>query len=303
LGEAGYRVRLSELGIARGAEARDLHVGAWAVRIEGLDRELADTLDDRWGPFLAVPGPDEPTTRLRVVDAGTQQWLPGPESRGELYRMEASGTPDLRVVVSYNFALGRDIESWPGWTLGITRGVSEPPGRILENGMRFVLAVLALDAGGFAMHSAGVLHDGRAFLYAGPSRSGKSTAVAASAPAESLGDDFGLVLPEGDHWVAPAVPFDGSERIAAGAPLGQYPVTAILRLYQASETSIDYPSAHVGVASLMSCTAFPWGYPERASDLLEHVRRFVEQCRFGHLRFALGSDLFTHVILGTGGAA
>jgi hypothetical protein len=210
--------------------------------------------------------------------------------------MEARGDADVRAIVSYNFALGRAVSGDESWSLAITSGTLELPERILENAVRFLLAVVALDDGGFAMHSAGVLYDGRAYLYAGPSRSGKSTAVAASAPARNLGDDFGLVVPGPGGWWTAAVPFDGSERVAADAPRGLYPVAAIWRLYQSSEVRIDHPSAPVATASLLSCVAFPWAYPERAGELLDHVRRFVDESRFGHLQFALDSDLYSELL-------
>ena len=298
--DARYRARLTCLREPRGGEARDLRVGSWTIRIEGLDPQLGHELDERWGPFVGPSGGDAATLVMRVIDAGENGWLPGPQAPGERYRMEAQGDADLRVIVSYNFALGRAIAGGEGWSLAITREAREPLGRILENAARYVVAVLALDTGGFAMHSAGVLHDGRAYLYAGPSRSGKSTAVAASTPARSLGDDFGLVVPGPDGWRAPAVPFDGSERIAADAPLGLYPVGAIWRLYQSPAIRIDQPSARVASASLLSCVAFPWAYPERAGELLDHVRRFVDESRFGHLQFALDSDLYSELLVRKG---
>lgn len=294
--DARYRNRLSRLNNPRGEEARDLHVGPWVVRIVGLERALGQTLDERWGEFVGPAEGNPATLVLRVVDAGGDPWLSGPDSPGERYRMEADGDPDSRVIVSYNFALGRDVAGDASWSLAMTRDVLEPAGRLLENAVRYLLAVLALDNGGFAMHSAGVLHDGRAYIYAGPSRSGKSTAVSRSVPARSLGDDFGLVVPGAENWWTPAVPFDGSEQIPADAPRGRFPVAAIWRLFQAPEIGLDHPPAQVASASLLSCVAFPWAYPERAGELLDHVGRFIDEAHFGHLRFAEDSDLYTEVL-------
>jgi len=294
--DARYRNRLTGLKHPRGEDARDLRVGSWVVRVVGLDRPLGQALDERWGPFVGPVEGASATLVLEVVDAGRECWLPGPDAPGERYRMEASGDADARVIVSYNFALGRAIAGEGGWSLAITRDTWEPTERLLENVARYLLAVLALDNGGFAMHSAGVLYDGRAYLYAGPSRSGKSTAVSRSLPAQSLGDDFGLVIPGGKNWWTPAVPFDGSERISAGAPRGLYPVGAIWRLYQSPEIALDHPPVQVASASLLSCVAFPWAYPERAGELLDHVAQFVEESSFGHLRFAVDSKLYSEVL-------
>jgi hypothetical protein len=294
--DARYRNRLANLKETRGSDARDLRVGAWVVRIVGLDRPLGQALDERWGPFVGPIEGDPATLELRVVDAGRDSWLPGPDGPQERYRMEAYGKADGRVIVSYNFALGWETAAGGAWSVAISRDVQEPTGRLLENVVRYLLAVLALDNGGFAMHCAGVLHEGRAYLYAGPSRSGKSTAVSSSVPARSLGDDFGLVIPEGRGWWAPGLPFDGSERTPEDAPRGLYPVAAIWRLYQAPETGLDRPPAPLASASLLSCVAFPWAYPERAGEILEHVGRFIDESCFGHLRFAKDSNLYAEVL-------
>lgn len=294
--DAQYRMRLTGLKEPRGGEARDLRVGSWVVRIEGLDRRLGGQLDQRWGPFVGPVQGDPATLVLRIVDAGEEGWLPGPDGPGELYRMEPRGDADARVIVSYNFALGRVPGGESDWSLAITRGTLEPTGRLLENAVRFLLATVALDHGGFAMHSAGVLHDLRAYVYAGPSRSGKSTAVKASAPARSLGDDFGIVVPGEEGWRTPAVPFDGSEQIGSDAPTGLYPVAAIWRLYHSEGVRVEHPSTLVAPASLMSCVAFPWAYPERAGELLDHVRRFLDEATFGHLEFAVDSNLHSELL-------
>jgi hypothetical protein len=52
----------------------------------------------------------------------------------------------------------------------------------------------------------------------------------------------------------------------------------------------------VASASLLSCAAFPWIYPDRATELLDHVNRFVAEVDFAHLYFALDSNLFREVL-------
>jgi hypothetical protein len=64
-----------------------------------------------------------------------------------------------------------------------------------------------------------------------------------------------------------------------------------LRLQQAAETRISKPPVSLGVAALMSCTAFPWLLPDLADALLEQIRAFVQEGRFGELHFTLDADL------------
>jgi hypothetical protein len=199
------------------------------------------------------------------------------------------------LVVSYHFGIGAEGGPHAAWRLGITDEADEPLERILDNALRFVTAHLAADDGGFAMHAAGVLRDGRAYLLAGPSGAGKSTAVRLATPATGLGDDFGLVVPTDKGWVAPALPFDNSERILHEPPGGPFPVAGIWRLYQASETRVERPRADLAVASLMGCTAFPWAMSELSERLLEQVARFMEQGSYRHLYFTREADLWSHL--------
>jgi hypothetical protein len=274
-----------------------LVVGGYAIRIEGLSDELCASLGLRWGRFLERSAPGEPRMTVRAFQGGPGYWLDAPR-RGEPYRIEVLDDNAHRIVASYHFAVGAD-ECPNTWRVGITDGAEEPLERILDNALRLVTARLAVEEGGFAMHAAGVLREGRAWLFAGPSRAGKSTVVRLLAPATSLGDDFGLVLPDRGGWSAPAVPFDNSERIEHEPPAGLIPVSGIWRLYQADETRVEPPPRGRAVASLTGCTAFPWAMPELSQKLLEHVERFVAEASFRHLYFAEDAALWTH-LAGTG---
>jgi hypothetical protein len=286
--------RLSVLDRPLGSEVRDLTLGRWRIRIDGASGSLATALERRWGRFLDRPAcGTAPRAALRVLDAGAATWLPAP-SGGELYRIEARNGPDRRIVLSYGFALRRGEGG--AWRLGLCRGAVEPTERAVENALRYVAACLALEDGGFALHAAGVLREGRAFLFAGPSGAGKSTLTRLARPAASLGDDFGLFVRDGDGWAAPALPFDNAERIDPDTPQGLFPLAGIWRLEQASHTRVERLPPALAVASLLGCAAFPWAMPEQADRLLEHARAFVAAGRFERLRFALDTPLWTELV-------
>ena len=273
---------------------RTLVLGQHAIRIEGLDDDLCTRLEQRWGGFLKRAASGAPRATVRVFRAGPDLWLAAPQHM-EAYRIEAVNDLTRRLVVSYHFGIGAEGGPHSSWRLGITDEADEPLERILDNALRFVTARLAADEGGFAMHAAGVLRDGRACLLAGPSGAGKSTAVRLATPATGLGDDFGLVLPTDKGWVAPALPFDNSERILHEPPGGPFPVAGIWRLYQAAETRTEQPRADLAAASLLGCTAFPWAMPELSERLLEQVARFIEEGSYRHLYFTSEADLWPHL--------
>lgn len=134
------------------------------------------------------------------------------------------------------------------------------------------------------MHAAGVLRDGAAYLFAGPSRAGKSTAAALSKPCVALGDDFGLALPGDGAWVTAAVPFD-NHAAPADAPGGLLPLRGVWRLFRSNEHRLETPAEIVRESSILACAAAPWTMPDLATALLDNVRRFGEEVPYGHLHF------------------
>jgi hypothetical protein len=290
--------RLCGLSRTRGDLERDLAIGPHALRIEGLDAELCARLAARWGGFLRMPvSGARPRMSVRVYHGGPAVWL-APPVPGERYRFEALAVGGGRVVASYHFALCAEGDA-ETWRLGVSDEPAEPLEQILDNAARYLAARLAAAEGGFALHAAGVLRDGRAYLFAGPSRSGKTTVVRLLAPARSLGDDFAMTWPAAGRWWAPAVPFDNAARIEHGAPQGLFPLEGIWRLHHAPRTRVERPAAGLAVASAMGCTAFPWALSDLAGQLLDHVGRFVAECRFMHLHFALeNEDLWTPLLDG-----
>jgi len=179
------------------------------------------------------------------------------------------------------------------WRAAISEAADEPLERIVENVVRFVIARVAAEDGGFALHASGVLRDGRAFLFAGPSRAGKSTVVRMLTDADSLGDDFGLVLPTPEGWMAPALPFDNAERGRADSPQGLFPVAGVWRLFQSERTLSAVPPTGQAEASMMGCLGFTSAMPDLAATLLDHVDRFVAEAHYRHLYFAPDSALWT----------
>jgi hypothetical protein len=261
-----------------------------------MSRELCATLETRWGGFLQPATTGEPRYTVELRHGGPGYWLAAPQPT-ELYRIEAVHDNGRRLVSSYHFAIRRDPEDPSRWCVGITDDASEPLQRVLDNVLRVLTAHLAVEQGGFAMHAAGVLHENKAWLFAGPSRAGKSTVVELLEPQSRLGDDFGLVLPT-DHgsWSAAAVPFDNSEQIGPERPTGVFPLAGIWRLHQASTTRVEQPPGGLAVTSLMGCTAFSWAMPELTQKLLAQVERFVTSGSFQHLHFTRDASLWNVLI-------
>lgn len=103
----------------------------------------------------------------------------------------------------------------------------------LENLLRVTFAQLLLRRRAFLFHSAGIVVDGRAFLFFGPSGSGKSTVTSFSRHLPALSDDMVAIDLSPAFPEAGRVPFYGlypPEKRAHGS----YPIAAIFRLRKAT---------------------------------------------------------------------
>lgn len=278
------RARLHSLDRSAGNASRDLTIGADTIRFVGLTEGLAAILDARWGGFLSAVGSAEASLVVRTVRGDGAGWLPRWRP-GESYRLEADATAGPLVVRSYHFALVPELSG--AWRLAVEEQDAEPVGRILDNAARYLVARLALLRGGLAVHGAGVRRGSRAWIFAGPSRSGKTTAVRLSATAESLGDDFAIALPFEGGWAAPALPFDNREVAPRDPVRGLTPLAGLWRLFQAKHHRVERPSGVMAQASLLACTAFPWALPDLADRTGESVAAIAASGIFGHLHFAL----------------
>jgi hypothetical protein len=280
---AEARARLFRLDRPAGAIDCDLTFGLETIRLEGLSAAFAAVLEERWGGFLAPPRAASPRLVVRNVRGDGSPWLP-PWKPGEGYRLEADAAGGPLIVRSYHFALGREPSG--SWRLAVEDRSDEPVGRVFDNAARYLVARIALDQGGLPLHGAGVMRNGRGFVFARASGAGKSTAVRLSAPAASLGDDFAIVLPRDGDWVTAALPFDNAETAPREPVRGLVPLAGVYRLFQATTHRIERPAGALAQVSLLACMAFPWALADLADRAGESVARLSASGRFAHLHFA-----------------
>jgi hypothetical protein len=278
------RARLQRLDVPAGNVTRDLAIGNDAIRFEGLSDAYAATLDARWGGFATAAQATAPRIVVRVVRGDETSWLPRWQP-GEAYRVEADAVAGPLVVRSYHFALGPEVSG--SWRLAVEAGGGEPVGRVIDNAARYLVARLAIERGGIALHGAAVRRDGRAWVFAGKSGAGKSTASRLSAPAESMGDDLAVIVPVRGGWAAAALPFDNLETAPADPVRGLTPLGGVFRLFQSERHVLERPSGVWAQASILACTAFPWAIPDLADRAGESIARLAASGLFGHLHFAL----------------
>jgi hypothetical protein len=277
-----FEIRLRASRRSSGAASIALSVAGATWEFSGIEPALRETLRARWGPFVAEPGA-RPDARVEVVDAGEGPWLP-PPLEPEAQRIEPVPGTSPPAVVSYSFGLaprrGGDA------VLAVSRNPRETASRVLDNAARILVARWAAGRGGLAFHGAGVVRAGSAWVFVGPSRAGKSTAVRLSAPALSLGDDFAVVLPGAEGWRAAAVPFDNAEAVETGRHTGTVPLARVCRLFQSPGSRLERPGGPAAVASCLAASAFPWAVPDLGDAMADAASRLVADGRFVHLHFS-----------------
>lgn len=274
--------RVRNLDAAAGRSGRTLRIGDWDVRLEGIEDDLARSLDRRWGGFVRTEQADRPRMTIRMFRGEDDLFL-SRERIGEKYRIEAVMDGGVPLLRSYGFAACP--EEATGWRVALAGRGEERPDRVVDNAVRCVLERVALEEGGFALHAAAVLRGGSAYLFAGPSNVGKTTAVALSEPCVNLGDDLVLVLPVGGTWSVPASPFDNAEQAPPDPPAGLFPVKGVWRLFQAGEHRVETVPAPADLASILACVALVHTMPGLEEALVENLKRFVADVPFAHLHF------------------
>lgn len=148
---------------------------------------------------------------------------------------------------------------------------------VLENFLRILLAHRVLAFGGMLLHSAGVVVDGRAFVFVGRSNAGKTT-LSRKADAEGLpvlSDDINLVLPAGDGFAVHSVPFTGEFRRRVPVEPGAVPLGGVLLLEKGPRLELCRVGAAAAVSALFAQSPFVNTSVEEAAGLLESLAGLV----------------------------
>jgi hypothetical protein len=81
----------------------------------------------------------------------------------------------------------------------------------VESFLRIGYSFLTVDRGGLLLHSAGVLRNGRGYIFPGQSGTGKSTIASLATPTETvLSDEMVVVKKGGDGYLVYSTPFYGT---------------------------------------------------------------------------------------------
>lgn len=273
-----------------GPRSLRLDLSGVAVELDGLPAPLADAMIARYGPFVGPAGGGGNPLRVRVREAAADYFVPPPPAgAAETYRALTAYDGAVFRLTSYRLAAWFDVGRRIG-DLALARGGWDPAPRAVENFLRSACAWLALDAGGFFLHGAGIVHGDRGYVFYGPSGAGKSTLAALSSEPRVVSDDLSLLLPGPDGLSLVGSPFRGT--YSGGGPItGHFPIAGFYRLRQDTAIAVR-PGDAACFADLLG--NLPWVVDQlpRFPEIIDAVHRSLAGARFAYLHFRKDADFW-----------
>ncbi len=209
-----------------------LRAPALPVELQGLSGAQRAALAAGYRGFLGAAGPGALRWAVRRLPCRPRR------RAGALARAGQHAPRIFRRGAGFGVA-GVDFSAWIAGergVIGVHREADLAKPIVFENLLRIVSAFRAPLLGGVVLHSAGLVVDGRAWLFCGRSGAGKTTLSrkAHAAGAVVLSDDINLLLPGPDGRAhAHAVPFTGEFGRTLEAPARRsWPVAGLVLLEQ-----------------------------------------------------------------------
>lgn len=165
----------------------------------------------------------------------------------------------------------------------------------IEYLLRVAYALLGFTAGGLLLHAAGVARHGRAYLFLGPSGTGKTTVARNSPGALVLNDDLVLAMPSAEGWAIHATPFSNPSQVPPAGPLAA-PLAAIFRLVQSQHVFLEPLSQARGLAELLAQVPLLTLNPASGPQLLGRARAILAAAPMQRLHFLPDASLWDTIV-------
>lgn len=284
-----------------GSDRLEVRVAGISIRMNGLSAGQKAQLAARYGVFTRSGGAAEFDLEVALRRSPRPGFLKVAErSKAETYRLLTRFEDENLLAWSYDWASRIRFDRRSA-TLVAASGERVVFDRIVENFLRVAFAHLALAAGGVLIHAAGVVRNGRAYVFFGPSGSGKTTATAMSAGSLVLSDDLLLIVREKDGFRATSVPFRGLVTPPATTDV-RYPLAGLFRLVKDDRDFVEDLSRPQAVGQVVQSLPFVTDRPEPAQRILEIVGDLTGAVAVKKLHFRKDPG-FWRVIEDVGGSA
>ena len=204
-----------------------IEIGGMPVRVNTTDAGFVTMLQDRYAGYVLEANASESGNAEIEFDVDLVVPTGGPDEDVRVTR-----SPDYWTVTRGDF----HAEWSPSTRRGRIRQSANPYS--IDAVLRITHTLVLARQGGFLMHSASAIRNGRAFLFSGVSGAGKTTISRLAPPdATLLTDEISYVRKRGDGYVAYGTPFTG-ELAKIGENVSA-PLATLYLLAKGPENRID----------------------------------------------------------------
>ena len=286
----------SRLRRSFGSSSVALGFGPLEMSLDGLSERQADDVARRFRPFV-VETAARPDVHIVLHPAGVDRFLSTRrDGSDETYRLETRRTGESLALWSYEFA-GRLDPSEGRATLALVEERGGQFDRGLENFLRVVTAFYILERGGLLLHASGVVRDGAAHLFFGPSGRGKTTVTHLSPEDIVLSDDLSLIVRNGGGFEAAGIPF-GMAHHRVPDSRDSFPIASLNSLVQSLEVKREPLTGARALAELSASLPFVMQETRQSGRALEVIERLLATVPAYRLWFRKDPSFWT-VIEGT----
>jgi hypothetical protein len=246
-----------------------VEIGGIAVRINTRNPEFLRMLQDRYAGFLGGSERVEVEFDVEFLDGG-------------------NADPDADVQVSqdmgrWQMSRGDFQAEWePASHYGRIRQSANPYS--MDSVLRIVHTLVLAREGGFLLHAASVIRNGKAFLFAGVSGAGKTTISKLAPPDVTLlTDEISYVRKQRDAYVAFGTPFAG-ELAKVGENVSA-PIAALYVLEKGPQNRIEKIPRAQAARSLLANVLFFAQDDELVRSIFDSAFEFISRVQVFRLTF------------------
>jgi hypothetical protein len=230
--------RMSNLAMA-GVQPVVVEIGGASIRLLADDPFFLQLVQERYKGFLSYDSRAAMDLSVHVA----------PRTDSEQEDLRVARDAGLWSAERWDFRLDWDPESKSG---RLQQGLHSYS---LDAALRVLHTLLLAGRGGFLLHAASAIRNGRAHLFFGPSGAGKTT-LARLAPGDAtlLTDEISYVRRDGQDYLAFGTPFAG-EMATPGENISA-PITAVYELVKASANRLTPMKPGDAVRALLESVLF-----------------------------------------------
>jgi hypothetical protein len=249
-----------------------IEIGGMPVRVNTDSSDFLRLLQDRYAGF--VPSSRQSAEAEIEFDVDlTEVAIADPDAE-----VSVTQRTDRWLMQRGDFRAEWDPASRRGWIRQSANPYS------IDAVFRIVHTLVLAKQGGFLLHSASAIRNGKAFLFAGVSGAGKTT-ISRLAPSDAtlLTDEISYVRKQDAGYVAFGTPFTGEL-----AKLGENvsaPIAALYLLAQGPENRVEPVASGEAARSLLANLLFFAGDQELVQSVFDSAFEFVSRVPVFRLTF------------------